>query len=192
MSRQEERARERALRKATLHMRKMLPFVMAHPWRGDTSITDPRHVWDTSALTEPGRPTRVLFSLDFGYHQSGWFANSDFEMCLHVSISHKPENIRAGETAKPIAPTDEEIRAWGVAAFGEERHKALVEPPASPLSIDVLYERRSPGGVAHIRLWLDQEGNPIKPTGEVYHLKPWDDGTSPEKVMEGRLGADVR
>lgn len=191
MSCQEERARERLLAKARSHLQRMLPFVMAHPWRGDSSLVDPRHVWDTSALTEPGRPTRVLFSLDFGYHGSGWFANSDFERCLHLSISHKPETIRDGEVAKPIAPSDEEVRAWGVAAFGEDRHKALVEPPASPLSIDVLVERRSPG-VAHIRLWLDRDGNPIKPEGEVYHLRPWDDGTSPEKIMEGRLGADVR
>lgn len=183
--------RERAMEKARLHMAGMLPFVLARPWRGDTPLMDPRHVWDTTALTEPGRPTRILFSLDYGYHASGWFANSDFEQCLHLSISHKPDNIQVGETASPIAPTDEEIRAWGVATFGEDRHKALVEPPASPLSIDVLVERRSPG-VAHIRLWLDRDGNRVKPVGEPYHLRPWDDGTSPEKVMEGRLGADVR
>jgi hypothetical protein len=169
----------------------MLPFVLANPWRGDTPLLDPRFVWDTSALTEPGRSTRTLFSLDFNYHGSGWFANSDFEQCLHLSISHKPEAGRDGETAKPVSPSDEEVRTWGRAAFGEHRHKALVEPPASTLSIDVLYERRSPG-VAHIRLWLDRDGQPIKPEGEVYHLKPWDDGTSPEKVLEGRAGADVR
>lgn len=189
--RAEVRRRERAMAKAEMRFVWWREMVMQRPWRGDTPLLDPRHVWDTTALTEPDRPTRVMFSLDHDYHASGWFANSDFDRCLHLSISHKPDAIAIGETAAPIAPTDAEIRAWGIAAFGEDRRLALVEPPASPLSIDVLYERRSPG-VAHIRLWLDQQGNPIKPEGEVYHLKPWDDGTSPLKITEGRAGADVR
>lgn len=37
--------------------------------------------------------------------------------------------------------------------------------------------------VAHVRLFLDRQNRPILPEGEVYTLKPWDDGSSPEKVF---------
>jgi hypothetical protein len=32
----------------------------------------------------------------------------------------------------------------------------------------------------------------IVPEGEPYSIRPWADGSSPRKVTEGRLGADVR
>jgi hypothetical protein len=66
---------------------------------------------------------------------------------------------------------------WGRAAFGGEVTKAWIEPPASALD---LY--RLPN-VGHVRLFLDRESRPILPEGEVYHLKPWSDGSSPEKVF---------
>lgn len=34
----------------------------------------------------------------------------------------------------------------------------------------------------HTRLFLDQQLHPILPTGEVYTLVPFDDGTSPAKI----------
>lgn len=176
----EQQRRAMAMEVARSQFVTWTPWVLARPWRGDT-LLDRRHVWDTTALTEPGTPTRVMFSLDVGHHASGWFANSDFEQCLHLSISHPV--IENGQLRGRVEdPSIDEVRAWGVAAFGEERRLALVEPPASPLSIDVLQERRSPH-VAHIRLWLDRNDEPVKPSGEVYDLKPWDDGSSPEKIF---------
>jgi hypothetical protein len=36
--------------------------------------------------------------------------------------------------------------------------------------------------VVHLRLFYDENMQPFMPSGEPYELKPWKDGTSPEKV----------
>lgn len=84
------------------------------------------------------------------------------------------------------APTDEEVYAWGRVFFRDRVTMTWLEPPASTFD-----PYRSPG-VSHLRLYLDQAGQPMVPRGEVYHLRPFLDGTSPEKITDGRLGADVR
>lgn len=169
-----------------------------HPWRGDEPLLDRRHAMDTTAITEPGRLTRVLLSLDHGYHASGWFVNSDYERCLHLSVSHpRPERLRvyrhqpSGVVGPHVGidldvPTDDEARAWGRVVFRQHAHKAWFEP-----AVGLSDPYRSPG-VVHLRLYLDQRGTPVIPTAEVYTLLPWEDGTSPKKVTEGRAGADVR
>lgn len=179
-------------------VRRLLTHAYAHPWRGDTALDCPAHLLDTTAITEPGRPTRILLSLDTHYHQSGWFANSDYERCLHLSLSHpRPDVPRVypaglGNDPRPHlgmdleAPTDTETYTWGRVIFQHLVTMTWLEPPASTLD-----PHRSPG-VSHLRLYIDQQDRPIRPRGEVYHLRPFPDGTSPEKITEGRAGADVR
>lgn len=171
-------------------LRKMRRAAMRNPWPGDRPVTNHRHIWDTEALTEPGRPTRVLFTLDVGYHASGWFANSDYDRCLHLSVSHpRPEKPRiwtprdVDQFDGPIkghdvdAPDWTEVAAWARAAFPDDYRKVWIEPPASAL------DRYRAPNVWHVRLYVDRDGHAIVPEGEVYDLKPWPDGTSPEKVF---------
>lgn len=137
-----------------------------------------------------------MLSLDVGAHASGWWVNSDFERCLHLSASHPRIGRRRFYPANEVAgahlgydldvPTDDEARAWGRVVFRRHAAKAWFEPAAA-----VGDPYRSPG-VVHLRLFLDQADRPIVPVGEVYTLHPWADGTSPKKVTEGRAGADVR
>ena len=180
----------------TSKISQMQAHARSHPSRGDTTLTCPAHFADTTAILEPGRATWILYSLDYGYHRSGWFANSQFERCLHLSLSHpRPDRLRMfpsrdglpgrlGITAE--TPSDAEARLWGYVFFGRYAPLSLFEPAAS-----VFDAYRSPN-VVHLRLWLDQAGAPINPQGEVYDLRPFADGTSPKKVTEGRLGADVK
>lgn len=181
---------------SVLTIRRLREHAIQHPWRGDTTLTCPRHMLATTAITEPGRPVRLLYSLDYGYHASGWFANSDYERCLHLSLSH-PRPDRAslyaprdvGYAIPGIGvetPSDDEVRAWGRVMWHEHAVKAWFEPAAG-----VFDPHRLPG-VVHLRLYLDQRGEPMIPTGEVYTLRPFADGTSPAKITEGRAGADVR
>lgn len=173
-----------------------LRFAMANPWPGNQAIADPRHTVDTTAITEPGRITRVMLSLDVGYHASGWFANSDYERCLHLSLSHPQIGRRRFYPANEIAgahlgydldvPTDDEARAWGRVVFRRHAPMAWFEPAAPPGD-----PYRSPG-VVHLRLFLDRADRPMVPRGEVYTLRPFADGSSPARIVDGRAGADVR
>jgi hypothetical protein len=177
-----------------------LGHVKVHPWSGSAPLECPRHWIDTKAITEPGRPVRLAVSVDVGYHVSGWWANSDYESCLHLSVSYprpdRPRLYRARpELGVPVGyrgmdletPSDDEVRAWGLVFFGpQDAPKAWFEPAASAFD-----PYRMPN-IVHLRLFLDQAGRPIMPTGEPYNIRPWADGSSPRKITEGRLGADVR
>lgn len=181
-------------------VRALIAHSKVHPWLGDRPLTCSRHMVSTSAITEPGRSTRLLFSLDVGYHASGWFSNSEYESCFHLSLSHPrpemPRLLRAPGAVDPLrrphlgidveTPTDEEARAWGRVFFREHAPKAWFEPAVGPLD-----PHRMPG-VVHLRLYVDRQGRPIVPKGEPYDLRPFADGSSPAKVTDGRAGADVR
>lgn len=164
------------------------------PWYGRANPSSFSRL-QTTAILEPGRPTLIICTYDVGYHASGWWANHEYDACLHLSISHigegteivhNPQTGDLTERQKIEAPSDPEVRAWAVAFFGAEHApKAWLEPPAGSLD-----PHRLPG-IAHVRLFYDQTTRqPIMPTGEVYDLKPW--AESPAKILEGRLGADVR
>jgi hypothetical protein len=179
-------------------VRQLHQHALNHPWPGDEPLTCPAHRVGTTAITEPGRPTRLIYSLDVGYHASGWFANSDYEKCLHLSLSHprreipklyvNPASIAPGRHVGVDleTPTDDEARAWGRVLFGRHASLSWFEPAATTLD-----PYRMPN-VVHLRLYLNKDNEPIMPIGEVYDLRPWDDGTSPRKITEGRAGADVR
>ena len=137
---------------------------------GQTIVCD-EHVALVRSLTEE-RPVRLMLTFDQGAHASGWWRNSDYDRCMHLSLSW-PRRIGG-----PEAPTDKEVRAWAKAFFGRDVVKTWTEPSASVFDI----HGRLPG-VVHVRLFLDKDNRPIQPEGEVYTLKPWADGTSPEKVF---------
>lgn len=163
-----------------------------HPWPGNAPLECRAHYLSSPAILDPEKPVRIIFSLDVGYHASGWFPNSTMDRCLHLSLSH-PRNDRpvlrpdgqvgiASET-----PSDDEARAWRNVFFPNHYRLALFEPSATVFDI----HGRTPG-VVHWRVWVNQQGRPVKPEGEAYTVIPYADGSSPQKVTEGRLGADVR
>lgn len=162
-----------------------------HPWPGNRPLDCPAHFLATTAITEPGRPIRLLYSYDVGYHASGWFANADWEENLHLSFSHpRPDRRRVYGNRVGIGSetvSDDEVRAWGLVFWGPQHApKAWFEPAAS------LFDPHRLPNVVHLRLFLDRSGRPFIPKGEPYHIRPWADGSSPAKITEGRLGADVR
>lgn len=164
-------------------------FAMTHPWRGNVPLADRRHFVDTTAMLEPGRPIRLALSFDVGYHGSGWFANSEWEQNLHLSMSHprqdrrivipsKINGVSLGQRGMDLETvSDEEARAWGRVVFGEHASKVWFEPAAP-----VFDAYRSPN-VVHLRLFYDEHRQPFMPEGEPYTLKPWADGTSPDKIF---------
>lgn len=176
---------------------RVIEHAFKHPWRGDTPLTCPLHNLHLPAITEPGRPTNVLCSFDQHYHGSGWFKNSDYEQCLHVSVSHRgegyelrhvPAELGGGTTyaEKLETPSDAELWAWAVAFFGAHAQMAWLEPPCSPLD-----PYRMPN-IGHLRLYYEVGTmRPFMPQGEVYDLKPLA-GLSPAKIIEGAAGGDVR
>lgn len=172
-------------------VRRARRVALAYPWRGDQML-DGRHAIDTTAITEPGRLTRIMVSFDVGYHQSGWFANSEWEQNLHLSVSHpRPDRLRwhahVGRIGMEVeTPSDAEARAWGRVFFGKAYPMSWFEPAVGP---DDPY--RMPG-VVHLRLFVNGRGEPFMPKGEAYALRPFKDGSSPAKILDGRAGADVR
>lgn len=119
----------------------------------------------------------MLYSFDIGTHDSGWWANSEYNACKHLSIvgitreaCFNYENI-----------SDVELRAWARVWFGSDVSKAWNEPPAS--KYDEYRNAAASSHANHIRVFVDRKGNAIIPEGEVYTLKPFDDGSSPDKIF---------
>lgn len=172
---------------------RMLSHASRRPWDGSGSPTTRPAL--CLALTEPGRLTSVLLTLDHGYHASGWWANADYDRCWHLSITHpldETELVQVPGTLELVrrqrceAPSDVEMQAWARRFFVDAARHAWIEPAAG------VGDRYRLPNIAHVRVFLDPAtGEPFTPTGEVYHLRPLD-GLSPPKVIDGRLGADVR
>jgi hypothetical protein len=160
-------------------IRRLLFLAFKHPFSGQEIVHDRHHIVADS-LTEPGRKTSILLTFDQGTHASGWWRNSEYDRCLHLSLTHPPDRrLIADPNNLPAiqSPSDKEVAAWAAAVFGPHTDKLWIEPAASALDP---YRRPN---VPHIRLFLNRDNYPILPTGEVYTLKPWSDGSSPEKVF---------
>lgn len=130
--------------------------------------------WVSPSVTGLPITISILASHDEGTHVSGWWRNSDYDRCWHLSLC-----AMVGYEYLDLPEADR--RAWGRAVFGKHLAIAWIEPPASKL--DPYRNAPASAYTTHIRVFLDREGHPIKPEGEVYTLKPWADGTSPEKVF---------
>lgn len=154
---------------------RLLMTAMQHPWDGRALPIPNRHKIVADSITEPGRPTSIIVTYDHGYHASGWWKNSDFDRCLHMSLAWPAADFRFTRRVETV--TYREIIAWGEAMFGEYVKWCWIEPPAS------VFDPNRLSNMPHIRLFLDRQNQPIKATGEVYKLKPWPDGTSPEKIF---------
>lgn len=127
-----------------------------------------------SVTREPGLTVSLIASHDQGTHASGWWRNSDYDRCWHLSICA----IHGGMYADL---PDVDLRAWSRGVFGKHLTLAWIEPPASKL--DLYRTAAASAYTTHVRVFLDRQGHPIQPEGEVYTLKPWIEGDSPAKVF---------
>lgn len=166
----------------------VLHIVAAHPNRP--------LAFGTESITEPGRDLLLSVSFDVGAHAVGWWANADYDRCFHIGVSFPgegtelvkvPAALGGGlrERRKLETPTDAEVWAVAVKAWGEANARLTWTEPAAPPGDPY----RLPN-VVHVRLFVDEYMRPFMPLGEVYHLRPT--GQSPAKIIDGRLGADVR
>lgn len=143
------------------------------PWDGRGTISQAHRILVRSRV-DRDQVVSILYTLDRGAHASGWWRNSEYESCFHLSIVGMSEG-------KYSDIADIERRAWAIAMFGEQVSKCWNEPPAS--WADRYRTARASVATWHTRLFVDQQLRPIIPRGEVYTLIPFDDGSSPEKAM---------
>lgn len=149
----------------------------ATPWDGRASISA-AHRFIAASWSHPEEVNvSILFTFDYGAHSSGWWRNSDYERCWHLSLAGMNATLDAYEDLP-----DEDRRAWPRAFFGGQSRMAWWEPPAH--EGDPYRSAAASRSTHHVRLFVDRTtGQPIIPTGEVYTLKPWSEGDSPEKVF---------
>lgn len=132
--------------------------------------------WAVPSLTrDPDIVVSIIASLDTGTHASGWWRNSEYDSCWHMSLCALEPGVRF------VDLPDIDLRQWSRAVFGEHVSKSWTEPPAS--KTDAYRDAPASAYTTHVRVFLNRQGIPIQPTGEVYDLRPWDDGTSPAKVF---------
>jgi hypothetical protein len=151
---------------------------LAHqqPWRGQ-GLIDPRQRLIVRSPRTPDLAVSCLFSLDYNHHGCGWWRNSDYDRCHHLSLCGFSLDGQRYER-----PDEAEMRWWAKRFFAGQVAKAWIEPPASTLD----HYRTAPASAStwHVRVFIDRDtGQPIIPRGEVYTLRPWADGSSPDKVF---------
>lgn len=132
-----------------------------------------------TGITCPDALITVLLTYDYGYHACGWWKNSLYDECLHLSLSvcgHR-HGKRFKMLTEPEKVSQAELTAWCVAMF-------------SPLSPDAMkwlwteHGKTRNKAVEHIRLFFSKiTQQPILPQGQVYNLVPFSDGSSPEKIF---------
>lgn len=151
-------------------------WALSHPWDG-RSFTSERSRFLVGSLTDLQLRLSLILTFDHGAHASGWWRNSEYETCWHLSMC---AITRTNPVEFAEVPTIER-RAWAFALFGEDATKCWNEPPAG--ARDRYRTAPQSRHTWHTRLFVDQAGRPIVPTGEVYTLVPFDDGTSPDKIF---------
>lgn len=108
------------------------------------------------------RGLQCIFTRSSGMHSCGWWKNSDYERCEHLSISFfEPTSSLAIGVPKRL-PYDRQRGAQIAKEFFRENVRLLwVEPPYS--------ETGKLLDVYHYRLFCDPSWAPILPRGEVYN-----------------------
>lgn len=148
--------------------------------RAHLAAGGPIRRWIQPSLTrEPGLTVSIIASHDQGTHASGWWRNSEYDRCWHLSLAALAHDSSMGVGYADLPDLDR--RAWAKAVFREHLAISWTEPPASKL--DIYRSAAASPYTTHIRVFLDRQGRPIKPTGEVYTLLPWAEGDSPAKVF---------
>lgn len=148
----------------------------AGPFHGDRPLPY-TCCFETPARTDREAVVRVIFTLDCGMHMGGWWKNSEYDRCWHLSLTMR---TASSPLAIPETPTHAEQDVWVHAFFDPHAAWVWFEPATNT----------TPAGKApvHYRLFLNQDLDPILPRGEVYTLVPYVDGSSPAKIF-GRAGA---
>lgn len=115
--------------------------------------------------------TLLIYTIDDGMHDIGWWKNPDYARCWHLSLSYwYPDSTVA---PKWNAATQEWIRLF----FNPHERWVWAEPPHSAIG-----KQR---GVWHYRLFADPNWQPIFPEGEVYSTLKTERGwLSHSEVME--------
>lgn len=158
-------------------LRRLRRRAVEDPWDG-REVPQAHRITARSVL-DPDVGVSLLLTYDRGYHASGWWRNSQYDTCWHASLVCLD---LTGPRPVHTDPVDRVVRAWMHALFGEWMRHAWIEPPAAPGDP----HRNAPASkyATHVRIFTDRGPlRPITPVGEVYHLLPWDDGTSPAKVF---------
>lgn len=145
----------------------------ARPWDGQ-GVPARGHQMIISSPEDPEKTLSVLLTFDVGYHASGWWRNSDYDRCWHLSmVVVTPWGFET--------PTRAELEAVASAIFGPDLQKAWIEPPAS--AFDAHRTAAPSRHTYHVRVFVDRRtGEAIVPRGEVYDLVPWPEGDSPQEV----------
>jgi hypothetical protein len=131
-----------------------------------------RWPWDGSSGEAPHERHRridgrtgasLLFTLDYGYHTSGWWKNPDYERCYHLSIASVVLLLQreCPSMVDQFPELTEAVREqWAKSFFGDYMRLLWLEGPFSDDGRDL--------EVRHYRLFVDQGGTPLLPRGEVY------------------------
>lgn len=139
--------------------------------------TEPwKHRIVAPSLTGDPVTISVILTLDEGTHASGWWRNSEYDRCQHLSM------CAIDPTGKGYLEMPEiDRRAWPRAIFGSRHTMTWWEPAAE--KNDAYRNAPASAYTHHVRLFLDRRWVAIIPKGEVYTLIPWEQGDSPAKVF---------
>lgn len=118
-----------------------------------------------------------MFSRDQGAHACGWWKNPEYDKCWHLSLSFFDP-----QSEEPM-PKDEKLtQSWIDLFFGSNQKLLWCEPPHT--------REGKQFDVWHYRLFYDDNGQPIKPDGEVYsggktpkHWKSWSEVQEDKQVL---------
>ena len=80
------------------------------------------------AISDRELRVSVIVSDDQGTHASGWWRNSEYDRCLHLSVV----GMDARQTAYEDLP-EADRRAIAAVVFGDDLTKTWTEPPATRL-----------------------------------------------------------
>jgi len=161
------------------------------PWDG---VGDERGMALLQRLRELDGETgaSLMFSLEHGYHTSGWWKNPDYERCYHLSIASlakifdsQPSAYHKAQAGNIPELTTAALEAWARAFFGDKTRLIWIEPPytGTGKALDTW----------HYRLFVDENGIPILPQGEVYSRELTEAGWKSwsEVHQEARNGSDT-
>lgn len=112
-------------------VRSLLTYAVANPWQGMPLAR--ANTVDTTAILDPGRPTRVVLTYDRD------------AAALHLSVSHPRDVVPGAAPGAVDVPSMGEVDAWSRVFFGVRHAYTDVEV----------------GRVVHVRLYFDADGNPV-------------------------------
>ncbi len=132
----------------------------------------------TAQYNQKGLSTVLIYTMDDGMHDIGWWKNPDFARCLHLSLSYwYPDNR--------VAPKSDAITAEWLQAFFAPNERWLWMEPA----YTIIGKKR---GVWHYRLFAGPHWEPILPEGEVYSTLKTEKGWLSYSELQDKLKAEAK